>query len=158
MGRAPQRLECGTGQSFEVRGEFVLSWIFWPETCCGCGLQWLVAERAQAWFQRCGKSFCEKGVWPFLDPWGQCAFAHDIHALERSQRWNCHSSTGFSPWTGCDNKGKNLVRDTKEKERVRRAILSLCWLASFLRIFWSGHGEFVATGFPSFIRAALWLW
>ena len=28
--RAPQRPDCGTGQSFEVCGEFVLSWIFGP--------------------------------------------------------------------------------------------------------------------------------
>ena len=27
-----------------------------------------MAERAQAWFQRCGKSVCEKGFGPNLDP------------------------------------------------------------------------------------------
>ena len=55
-GRAPQRPDCGTGQILEVRGELVLSWIFWLETCCGSGLQWAVAERAQAWFHS-GKLF-----------------------------------------------------------------------------------------------------
>ena len=46
--------------------------------------------------------------------------------------WNCHSSKAFfSPWTGCDNK-KNVVRDRKEKERVRRALLSCAaWPVSF---------------------------
>ena len=49
--RASGRPDCGTGQSFfEVRGDLVLS-LYWPETCCGSGLQWLVAERARAWFQ-----------------------------------------------------------------------------------------------------------
>ena len=33
---------------------------------------------------------------------------------------------------GCDNKRKNLVRDMKEKERVRRALLSCAgWRVSF---------------------------
>ena len=47
--------------------------------------------------------------------------------------WNCHSSKAFfSLWTGCDNKRKNLVRDMKEKERVRRALLSCAdWPVSF---------------------------
>ena len=37
------------GKSFEVRGEFVLK--------LNIGLQWLVAERTQAWLERCGKAF-----------------------------------------------------------------------------------------------------
>ena len=37
----------------------------WRETCCGIGLKWLVAERAQAWYQGCGTSICGKGFGPF---------------------------------------------------------------------------------------------
>ena len=33
---------------------------YWLETCCGIGPQWLVAERAQAWCQRCGTNICGK--------------------------------------------------------------------------------------------------
>ena len=43
---------------------------------------------------------------------------------QRALWWNGHSKAAFSPWTGCDNKRKNLVRDMKEQERVRRALLS----------------------------------
>ena len=58
---------------------------YWPEIFCGGGLQRLVAERAQAWFQRCGASFCGKWFGPCLSV-GQRAFAHSIHALRRSKK------------------------------------------------------------------------
>ena len=40
-----------------------------------------MAEGAQAWFQRCGKSLVGKGLALFRSL-GQCAFAHSLHALE----------------------------------------------------------------------------
>ena len=43
-----------------------------------------MAERAQAWCQRCGKSLCGKSVWPNLDPWDSVRSTHSLHALERS--------------------------------------------------------------------------
>ena len=57
------------------------SLIFGPRFCCVSGLQWLVAERAPAWFWRCGTSLLT-----LLGPVGQRAFAHIIHALERSRK------------------------------------------------------------------------
>ena len=35
-------------------------------------VHWSVAERAQAWCQRCGTPMWE-GVWPYLDPWDKRA-------------------------------------------------------------------------------------
>ena len=79
-------------------------------------------------------------------------------SLSECHWWNCHSSKAlFSPWTGCDNKRKNLVRDMKEKERVRRAPLrcggspvSFAFLVVDVVCLWR-------KGTPSFLRAALWL-
>ena len=47
-----QRLDCGTGQSFEVRGEFELGEFLGPRHGGGSGLQWL----AQASSNVCGRS------------------------------------------------------------------------------------------------------
>ena len=62
VGRAPQRPNCGIGQSFEVRAESVSRLTIGSRLVVeqGIGLQWLVAERAQAWCQRCGTNLCGK--------------------------------------------------------------------------------------------------
>ena len=49
-------------------------------------------------------------------------------------------------------------RDMKEKERVRRAILSCAGLANFLRIFGGGRRVSVDTVSLPFLRAAWWPW
>ena len=41
--RAPQRPNCGTGQSFEVAWRIRVNIDYWVGTCCGIGLEWLVA-------------------------------------------------------------------------------------------------------------------
>ena len=56
----------------------------------------------------------------------------------------------FSPWTGCDKEKKNLVRNVKETERVRRALLSCAgWPVSFEAF--GGHGVPVEVSFLSFV-------
>ena len=71
-----------------------------------------------------------------------------LEKLREFERRNCRSRKAFlSPRTGCDNKRKNLVRDMKEKERMRRALLSCAaWLISFE--FWTEHGVLVERGVP----------
>ena len=68
---------------------------YWLEDCCGIGLQWLVAERAQARCQRCGTNLCEKRL-ALLGSLGQCAFAHSIHALEVPKKYGPHDELFFS--------------------------------------------------------------
>ena len=58
---------------------------YWLETCSGIGLEWLVAERAQAWCQRCGTSLCGKVFGPVwirgeLVEFGPCVSAETVKA------------------------------------------------------------------------------
>ena len=69
-------------KSFEVRGEFVLRLTIGSETCCGIGLEWLVACGGLRHGSKCvGQTFMGISL-ASLGPLGQCAFAHSIHALE----------------------------------------------------------------------------
>ena len=54
--------------------------------------------------------------------------------------WKCHSSNAFFSPDGLGQQEMDVVRDTKEKERERRALLSCAgWPISF-EIFGVGHG------------------
>ena len=82
--RAPQSPDCGTGQSFEVRGEFVQSWIFVPRPVVEMVFNGLWPRGLRHGSRDAEKAFVGKGVAP-LGSVGQRAFAHSIHALERSR-------------------------------------------------------------------------
>ena len=79
-----------------------------------------------------------------------------VRSAKEALWWNCHSTRAFfSPWTRFDNK-KDVVRDTKEKERERRALLCCAgWPVSFkvlvLDLVWQWK-----EGVLPFLRAALW--
>ena len=69
----------------------------WLETCCGIGLQWLVAERAQAWCQRCGTNLCAKefGLTWILGTVCACARHPRIGLSQRSMDRTVSSSSSF---------------------------------------------------------------
>ena len=99
----------GQNWTSEVISLFLEDWEVGRASSCHLSVDLLCQEMRDA----CGA----QSLWITLAP---C-----VRSAKEALWWNCHSSNAFlSPWTGCDNKRKNLVRDLKEKERERRALLS----------------------------------
>ena len=65
VGRAPQRPDCGIGQSVEVRGEFVHRIVSRPEARCW---EWYPMVCA-GFLRRPWEKPIWEGAWPYLDPW-----------------------------------------------------------------------------------------
>ena len=69
-GRAPQRSDCGTGQSPEVCGEFVLA-VSVRVLCGGSVLQWLAPASSKV----CGKDRSGRAFGPAWIQWTVCVYA-----------------------------------------------------------------------------------
>ena len=84
MKRAPQRPDCGTGQSFEVREEFVFCLIIGLRLVVEVVFNGLWPRGLRHGAKGVGQALVGKGLAQF-GPLGQRALARSIHALECSR-------------------------------------------------------------------------
>ena len=71
-------------KAFEVCGEFVPSWIFGPRPVVEVVFNGLWPSGLRRVSRAVEKAFAGKSL-ALFGPVGQCAFAHSIHAVERSR-------------------------------------------------------------------------
>ena len=99
VGGAPQRPNCGTGQSLEVPGKAVLLMIG-GSGLVQAGERMLRSDVGTGFLQRLWEKPMWEGVWPclaLLGPVGQCVFTHSSRGVGRAREVRAAWRARFLP-------------------------------------------------------------